>query len=204
MDSQQWDERYSEDELVWTSTPNQLFVAEVEDLPIGRAVDLACGEGRNSIWLAEHGWEVTGVDFSAVGLAKARRFAHLREVEVAWVESSVEDWVAHPSEFDLVAMLYLQLPQAARAAALAVAVSAVAPGGTLVVVAHDHENLTRGHGGPQDIGVLYQVSDVTAAAAAGGLKVKRAEQATRVVDTADGPREAIDTVVRAQRPLGDG
>jgi 2-polyprenyl-3-methyl-5-hydroxy-6-metoxy-1,4-benzoquinol methylase len=73
VDRHQWDERYSGDDLVWTSTPNQFLVSEVVDLPPGRAVDLACGEGRNAVWLAEQGWEVTGVDFSAVGLAKAQR-----------------------------------------------------------------------------------------------------------------------------------
>ena len=92
MTSRQWDERYSGDELVWTSTPNQFLVAEAVELPSGRAVDLACGEGRNSIWLAEQGWTVTGVDFSPVGLAKAKRFADLWGVEVTWVESAMEVW----------------------------------------------------------------------------------------------------------------
>jgi SAM-dependent methyltransferase len=201
MDSQQWDERYSGDELVWTSTPNQFLVADAVGLPVGRAVDLACGEGRNSIWLAEQGWQVTGVDFSAVGLAKAKRFADLWDVKVTWIESSVEDWAPPPGGLDLVAVLYLQLPQPARAAALAAAASAVAPGGTLLVAAHDQDNLTWGYGGPPNADVLYQVSDVTVAAVAGGLTVERAEQAVRVVDTDDGPREAIDTVVRARRTV---
>jgi SAM-dependent methyltransferase len=164
-------------------------------------VDLACGEGRNSIWLAEQGWEVTGVDFSVVGLAKAQQFADLWDVKVIWIESSVEDWAPPPGGFDLVAVLYLQIPQPARAEALAVAASAVAPGGTLLVVAHDQDNLTRGYGGPPNPDVLYEVSDVTSAAVAGGLTVERAEQAVRVVDTDDGPREAIDTVVRARRAV---
>jgi SAM-dependent methyltransferase len=197
MDSRQWDERYSGDELVWTSTPNQFLVAEVVGLPAGRAVDLACGEGRNSIWLAEQGWEVTGVDFSPVGLAKAKRFADLWGVQVAWVESPVENWTPPPDGFDLVAVLYLQLPLPTRSAALATAASAVAPGGTLLVVAHDVDNLTRGYGGPQNPDVLYRVSEVTEAAVDAGLTVERAEQAIRVLDTDDGPRDAVDTVVRA-------
>jgi SAM-dependent methyltransferase len=201
VNSQQWDERYSGDELVWTSTPNLFLVAGVVGLPVGRAVDLACGEGRNSIWLAENGWQVTGVDFSPVGLAKAKRFADLRGVEVAWVESAVENWTPPPDGFDLVAVLYLQLPQPARSAALAVAASAVAPGGSLLVIAHDLDNLTRGYGGPPVPDVLYQVGDVTEAAVDAGLTVEQAEQAVRVVDTDDGPREAIDAVVRAKRAL---
>ena len=199
MDSRQWDERYSGDELVWTSTPNKFLVAEAAGLSPGRAVDLACGEGRNSVWLAEQGWEVTGIDFSPVGLGKAKRLADLSGVQVTWVESAVENWAPPPDGFDLVAMLYLQLPQPVRSAVLAIAASAVVPGGTLLVIAHDADNLTRGYGGPPNPDVLYRVSDVTEAAINAGLTVERAEQAIRVVDTDDGPREAIDTVVRAKR-----
>ena len=199
VDSRHWDERYSGDELVWTSTPNEFVVAEAVGLQAGRTVDLACGEGRNSIWLAEQGWEVTGVDFSPVGLAKAKRFADLWGVEATWVESAIEQWTPPPEGFDLVAMCYLQLPQPNRSSALAVAASAVARGGTLLVIAHDIDNLVRGFGGPSDPDVLYRVDEVTEAAAEAGLTVERAEQAVRVVDTDDGPRDAIDTVIRAKR-----
>jgi hypothetical protein len=125
------------------------------------------------------------------------RFADLWGVQVAWVESAVESWTPSPDGFDLVAVLYLQLPQPARSAALAVAACAVAPGGTLLVVAHDVDNLTRGYGGPQNPDVLYRVSDVMAAAVEAHLTVVRTEQAIRVVDADDGPRDAVDTVVRA-------
>jgi SAM-dependent methyltransferase len=173
----------------------------VVDLPPGRAVDLACGEGRNAVWLAEQGWEVTGVDFSPVGLAKAQRFAALWNVEATWVESAVEEWRPPPEGFDLVAVLYLQLPQPERSTALEVAASAVAPGGTFLVVAHDQENLIRGFGGPPNAEVLYNVVDVTEAAVGVGLTVERAEKVVRVVDTETGPRDAIDTLVRAKRPM---
>jgi 2-polyprenyl-3-methyl-5-hydroxy-6-metoxy-1,4-benzoquinol methylase len=201
VDRWQWDERYSGDELVWTSTPNQFLVSEVAGLSPGRAVDLACGEGRNAVWLAEQGWEVTGVDFSPVGLAKAQRFAALWNVEATWVESAVQDWRSPPEGFDLVAVLYLQLPKPERLIALEVAASAVAPGGMLLVVAHDQENLTRGFGGPPNAAVLYNVADVTEVAVGAGLTVERAEQVVRVVDTDTGPRDAIDSLVRAKRPI---
>jgi len=98
-------------------------------------------------------------------------------------------------------VLYLQLPQPARSSALAVAACAVAPGGTLLVIAHDLDNLTRGYGGPPIPDVLYRVGDATEAAVDAGLTVEQAAPAVRVVDTDDGPREAIDAVVRAKRPL---
>ena len=171
MDREQWNERYGGDDLVWTSTPNQFLVSEVSDLPVGRAVDLACGERRNAVWLAELGWTVTGVDFSPVGLAKADRLARSRQVDVKWTESSVEEWTSSPDGFDLVAVFYLQLPQPERSVALTVAATAVAPGGCLLVVAHDHENLTRGFGGPPNEAVLYSVKDVTEAAEANGSQL---------------------------------
>jgi SAM-dependent methyltransferase len=200
VDRQQWDERYGGTEFVWTSNPNQFLVSEVAGLPPGRAADLACGEGRNAVWLADQGWQVTGVDFSPVGLAKGRRLAELANVEVTWVESAVTEWTPPPEGFDLVAVFYLQLPQPERSAALEVAASALAPGGTLLVVAHDHDNLTRGFGGPPNADVLYSVTDVTDVAVAAGLTVQRADQVVRVVDTDLGPKEAIDTLVRAMRP----
>ncbi len=199
MDRNQWDERYRGVELVWTATPNQFVVAEVEGIVPGTAVDLACGEGRNSVWLAERGWRVTGVDFSVEGLAKGAHLAESRGVEVAWEAASVDEWVAPDGGVDLVVMCYLQLPRSERIAALAKAAAAVAPGGTLVVVAHDRDNLIRGFGGPPSADVLYDVADVVDAAESAGLTVRRADQAVRAVTTEDGPREAIDTVVRATR-----
>ena len=64
-----WDQRYSGPDLVWGAGPNRFVTGEVTALPAGRAIDLGTGEGRNAIWLAERGWQVTAVDFSAAGLA---------------------------------------------------------------------------------------------------------------------------------------
>jgi hypothetical protein len=141
------------------------------------------------------------VDFSPVGLAKAQRLAEARQVDVRWVESAVEEWTAPSDGFDFVAVLYLQLPQPERSVALAVAAAAVAPGGTLLVVAHDHDNLTRGFGGPSEEAVLYSVDDVIDVADAAGLSVQRGEQVVRFVDSESGRHGAIDTLVRAVRSV---
>ena len=70
MDSAGWDRRYAGRELVWTAEPNRFLVAGTETLAPGRAIDLACGEGRNTIWLAERGWQAVGADFSEVGIGR--------------------------------------------------------------------------------------------------------------------------------------
>src|SRR6476469_7102782 len=73
MDRRMWDARYAATESLWTFEPNRFLVRETEGLAPGRALDLACGEGRNALWLAARGWQVTAVDFSAVALEKGRR-----------------------------------------------------------------------------------------------------------------------------------
>jgi SAM-dependent methyltransferase len=199
MDRHQWDERYATDELIWRGEPNRFLVEEVAAMEPGRALDLACGEGRNAIWLAERGWTVTGVDFSPVGLAKASRLAAERGVRVSWIEKDVVAWSPPDESFDLVIVLYLQLPSEARHRALSGAAGAVAPGGTILVVGHDSTNLTEGHGGPQDPAVLYGTDDLVGDL--GGLEVIRAQRVRRTVDTDGGEAEAIDALVRARKPL---
>ncbi len=63
MDATGWDERYRSKELIWNAGPNQFLPGLVDGLAAGRALDVATGEGRNAVWLAQQGWEVTGVDF---------------------------------------------------------------------------------------------------------------------------------------------
>jgi SAM-dependent methyltransferase len=193
-----WNARYAAKELLWTAEPNRLFAAEAEGLDPGRALDLACGEGRNAVWLAERGWRVTGVDFSEVALEKAARLAASRDVEVEWVVADVLDYEPEARAFDLVALLYLQLPYEELAEAIRAAADAVAPGGTLLVLGHHTKNLEEGTGGPKDVSVLYTPEDV--AALLGDLVVERAETVRRPVPLGDGEAVALDAFVRASRP----
>jgi 2-polyprenyl-3-methyl-5-hydroxy-6-metoxy-1,4-benzoquinol methylase len=188
-----WNRRYAGTELVWTAEPNRFLVAEAGALPAGRALDLACGEGRNAVWLARHGWDVTGVDFADTGLEKARRLAAASGVEATWVHADLLEYDPPAEAFDLVAILYLQLPEGDRRRVLRAAAAAVAPGGTLLVVAHDRSNLEHGHGGPQDAAVLATPEEV--AGDLDGLEVERAE----VVERRDGDLVALDLLVRARR-----
>jgi SAM-dependent methyltransferase len=198
VDQREWDELYASHELVWTAEANRFVVEELAGLAAGRALDLGTGEGRNAIWLAERGWQVTAVDFSAVGLAKAAELAAGHGVTgVRWVEADLREYQPGPAAYDLVLLAYVHLPPDEFGALLQMAASALAPGGTLLVVGHDVDNIAHGHGGPQDPRILHRVPDVVAALP--GLAIQRAEQARRPVLTGDGERAAIDSVVRAQR-----
>ena len=192
-----WNARYAQKELLWTAQPNRLFAAEVEAIEPGRALDVACGEGRNAVWLAEQGWRVRGIDFSDVALGKAAELARARGVEVEWVAADVLVHEPPTGAFDLVAVLYLQLPHDELAQALRRAAHAVAPGGALMVLGHDTRNLTDGYGGPRDASVLYTPADVVASL--DDLVVERAETVERTVTLDDGDAVALDAFVRAAR-----
>jgi SAM-dependent methyltransferase len=198
VEREDWNRKHGEAGPLFGVEPNRFLVAEAADLPPGRALDLACGAGRNAVWLAERGWTVTGADFSDVALANARALAAERGVDVEWVQADLRHWEPPARAFDLVAVLYFQVPAEERALVLTRAAEAVASGGTLLVVGHDLQNLNGGHGGPKDPRVLFAPEDV--AAELPGLEVEKAERVLRPVETEDGEVQAIDALVRARRP----
>ena len=198
MSREHWDERYGTEQLIWKADPNRFLVEEMDALRPGRALDVACGEGRNAVWLASKGWRVTGVDFSRAGLAKARRLAADRGVEVAWVEADVVEWQPPAASFDAVVVMYLHLPAEQRRQVLAHGAAALALGGVLLVVGHDASNLLHGTGGPQDPAVLFGPEEIVEELS--GLQIERAERVTRTVVTDAGEATAFDALVRAVRP----
>lgn len=199
MKAEQWDARYRAAELVWGAHPNRWVESELADLAPGRALDLACGEGRNALWLAAHGWQVNAVDFSAVALDKARALESRQAPavpRVTWVHADATDY--QPDEpVDLTLLCYLHLAPPQRRAALTGAAHALARGGTLLVVGHDSTNIAEGVGGPQDASVLFTAEEVAAELAGLGLAIDHAEAALRPIAGADRP--AIDALVRAHR-----
>ena len=154
MDRSAWDERYAERELVWSAEPNQFLPPAVEGMQPGRALDLAAGEGRNGIWLAAQGWEVTAVDFSAVAIDKGRRVAEAQGLSLEWVVADVLDYQPEP-EFDLVLIFYVHFLDPGMKRLFEVARSALRPGGRLIGLGHDLKNLDGGYGGPQVPDVLW-------------------------------------------------
>ena len=202
---ERWNKRYGETELVWSAGPNQRFADEVADLTPGTAVDLGAGEGRNAIWLAEQGWQVTAVDFSDVGMDKARRIAEKRGVTVNCVTADVTEVALPPAGFDLVALLYLHTTREERAQWLPMAVSLVSPGGTLIYIGHDRSNIEHGVGGPQVPEVLPVAAEITPLLA--GFEVGFAGVIERQVAGEPGHQApgaggtALDCLVRARRVI---
>lgn len=205
MDAKAWDDRYAASELVWSAEPNQFVAQECADLPPGRAVDLAAGEGRNAIWLARRGWRVTAVDFSQVALDKGARLAG--DTPVDWVCSDATTWQGEG--YDLALIAYLQVTPERRAAAVRNAFDALAPNGTFLLVAHDSSNLTEGSGGPQDPSVLMTAEEVLRDLDGRFFDVLKAGRVQRVIpgdqtaagagETPGPDRVAYDVLVRLTR-----
>jgi SAM-dependent methyltransferase len=163
-------------------------------------LDLACGEGRNAIWLAERGWTVTAVDFSEVAIERARKLAEGRGADVEWLCADMASYEPPPAAFQLVLIAYLQIPEAELRGVLARAAAALAPAGELLLIGHARRNLSEGVGGPQDPALLWTPDGIGDALRALDLRVERCEHVQRSVDTPDGPREAVDLLARASRP----
>ncbi|MGJ7441616.1 class I SAM-dependent methyltransferase [Aquipuribacter sp. MA13-6] len=140
-DATYWEARYAEEDRVWSGRPNELLVREVADLPSGTALEIGCGEGADSIWLAQRGWRVTAVDIAATALRRAAEHADDAGVgeRITWAQVDLTDGDLPSGEFDLVCAQYYHSPAAtagSRETVLRQAVSRVGAGGHLLVVGH--------------------------------------------------------------------
>lgn len=135
-----WEARYADADRIWSGRVNRAVADVAAGLEPGRALDLGCGEGGDAVWLARHGWAVTGVDLSPTAVARGRRAAAEAGVPDGALRLEAADlstWTA-PGGYDLVTASFLQSWPVAipREDILRRATGFVAPGGRLLVLAH--------------------------------------------------------------------
>lgn len=140
-----WDRRFSEHP--WPSEPDPLLVELAGSLPPGRGLDLGSGPGRNSLWLATKGWDMTLLDASGVALAQAQARAEQAGVRIEALQRDVAGWRPEGPSYDLAIVANLHPGPEVLAQVLAAAADALVDGGHLFVVGHDVTNLGR-HGPP--------------------------------------------------------
>lgn len=133
-----WDERYSSAPAIWSGNPNPHLVTVAGALTPGEALDVGSGEGADAIWLAEQGWQVTGVDVSAVALDRSAKAAAKTEVadRITWQQTDILAWIPEPDRYDLVSAQFMHLPWPDLQALHRRLAVAVRPGGTLLIVGH--------------------------------------------------------------------
>ncbi|SIO89857.1 cyclopropane-fatty-acyl-phospholipid synthase family protein [Nocardiopsis sp. JB363] len=167
MGEEFWNELYRSSERISSGRPNRHLIAEVADLPPGRALDVGSGEGADALWLATRGWRVTAVDISPVALDRAA--AHATEAgegvadRITWLRADVTQWAPPTPPFDLVTAQFMHLYPNSRARLFADLAATVAPGGELLVVAHHPKDLEAGVPRPPVPELFYEGDAVTAA-----------------------------------------
>ena len=200
MSAEEWDERYADhDDQMWSGNANGTLVIEIAGLPIGRALDVGCGEGGDAIWLASRGWQVTAVDISEVALDRARSAAASAGVTVDWVRADLTVDPLEAGAFDLVTVHYPALPKVPEDVVVRVLLDAIAPGGTLLFVGHALHDLQHMREKGIDPDDYVHPGDV-AARLDEGWHVDVHETRPRVSPSPGRTAHVDDTVLRAHRP----
>jgi SAM-dependent methyltransferase len=137
FDRDYWEDRYRSAPALWSGRANPVLVQEVTDLPPGRALDAGCGEGGDALWLAAHGWQVTGVDISSVALERAAGAAAARGLQATWQQADLLEWTPPAAAFDLVCSFFVHVPGSDDPLLARRLATAVAPGGRLLVAGHE-------------------------------------------------------------------
>jgi SAM-dependent methyltransferase len=198
MDSSAWDERYRAASRLWSAEPNMFVENRLADHHPGVGLDLASGEGRNAIWLANLGWDMTAVDFSDVAIERGAQLSD----RVRFVTDDVFTW--EPGErarsFDLVLIAYLQVEAEPLSALVGRAVRWLAPGGELFMIGHDISNLDEGVGGPQVPEILWDHDLILGWL--GELQVIEGGIVSRPVEVDGDIAYAKDTLVRVRAAGG--
>ncbi len=196
-----WDEHYGSAPALWSGKPNPVLVDEVADLPPGRALDVGCGEGADTLWLAGRGWQVLGTDVSQVALDRAAAAVDAGGLsdQVMWVQHDLLTWTPPARSFDLVSAQFFHLPADLRPPVYGGLADAVAPGGTFLVVAHHPSDHDTTMSRPPVEELFFTADEIT------GLlddewDVQVSEARPRTAVDPDGRKvDVADTVLKARR-----
>jgi 2-polyprenyl-3-methyl-5-hydroxy-6-metoxy-1,4-benzoquinol methylase len=202
FDQDFWEELWSKTliadaDKVARRPPNVHLMAEVAHLPPGRALDVGCGHGADTLWLAAHGWQVTAVDFSPAALALGRSMAEAAGADIAvridWIRGDIAAWTVEPGHYDLVVCLYVHVAGSVEDMVGRIA-NGVAPGGTLFLVGHRPIDPVTGAATAAANQVQVSVEAAVAALDSRMWEVIVAEERPRTV-----AGSGVDAVIRARR-----
>lgn len=188
-----WDERYQPEEYVFGTEPNE-FIARIRPyLPTrGRALDLATGEGRNGIFLAQLGLEAEGVDMSARGLEKAQKLAQQKGVQFATRLADISEMDLPTGHYAVITSVFCHFAEPERSRTLQRMITALQSGGLFAGVFYHPDQIGRGTGGPSDPAMLGTLEEMQQALH--GLEWLVAEHSLR--DMSEGSRhQGVSSVI---------
>jgi len=155
-----WDERFSSLEYIYGTEPNDFLVSVVSQIPQGKVLCLADGEGRNGTYLASLGYEVFAVDGSMVGLEKAQKLAQEKQVKITTIHADLAEFVIEPQAWDGIVSIFCHLPPDLRSQVYRQAVQGLKVNGVFVLEAFAPEQLEYNTGGPKNIDMLPALSQL--------------------------------------------
>ena len=201
MDKAFWDDKYSATEYVYTKDVNRFVKESCSDLAPGKMIDLAGGEGRNTVFFAEKGWQAENVDLSSVGLEKCVALAKDLGVsdKVVTTNASALDFVSKLAPVDLGVCAYLQIPSQDLDVAIGRLVDNIKPGGVFFGVWHALENLEEGFGGPQNPELLPTTESMTTLLSKLPLEISFVTNRDGQVQTREGLKPSITLTAMATR-----
>jgi SAM-dependent methyltransferase len=143
-----WNERYNTEEYVYGTKPNDFIASVIEQLPKGRLLSLAAGEGRNCVFLAKRGMEVHSVDSAHVGLEKAKTLAAENGVTIHTETADLADYEIAPASWDVIVSVFAHVPPEIRRPLHRKVVNGLKSGGAFVLEAYTPKQLEFKTGGP--------------------------------------------------------
>lgn len=197
-----WDARFAAPGYIFGTEPNQFLAREAVRLAAdARVLDIACGEGRNAVWLAAQGCDVTGFDVSPLALEKAERLAVEKQVQVRWHQADVRTWTWAPAAFDAVACIFIQFASPAERARLFEGFrETLAPGGLVLLQGYTPKQLEYRTGGPGELSHLYTEAMLREAFGTWDILLLREYEAELAEGTKHVGRSALIELV-ARRPV---
>ncbi|MBX3422777.1 MAG: class I SAM-dependent methyltransferase [Pirellulaceae bacterium] len=154
-----WNDRYSAEEFIYGTNPNEFLVEHSSKLR-GPVLSLAEGEGRNAVFLASLGLEVTCVDGSSIGLAKARKLAGLKRVDIRTEVADLATYNPAADSYMSVISISAHLPSNIRNRLYPLVERCLMPNGLLLLEAYSENQLHRNTGGPKNGDMLMTVSKI--------------------------------------------
>lgn len=174
-----WDERYSADEYAYGTAPNKFLEQNFSSIPKGKVLSIAEGEGRNAVFLARHGYTVTAVDSSIVGLKKAEKLASENKVQIECIHADLAEFDFGENKWEGIVSIFCPLPSELRKEIYKKVISSLKPGGVFLLEAYTPDQIKHGTGGGSNPDTMQSKNSLSTELA--GLKFKHLTELERDV-----------------------